>query len=68
MFENGLLKGRRVLVTGGGSGLGAAMGRRFLELGADLVRFEGAQRRHDLGASFFLPEAVTTAPEVGSAR
>ena len=37
MFENGLLKGRRVLVTGGGSGLGAAMGRRFLELGADLV-------------------------------
>ena len=36
MFENGLLKGRRVLVTGG-SGLGAAMGRRFLELGADLV-------------------------------
>lgn len=37
MFENGLLKGRRVLVTGGGSGLGAAMGRRFLELGADLL-------------------------------
>jgi len=37
MFENGLLKGRRVLVTSGGSGLGAAMGRRFLELGADLV-------------------------------
>jgi len=36
MFENGLLKGRRVLVTGG-SGLGAAMGRRFLELGADLL-------------------------------
>src|SRR6516165_9021073 len=37
MFENGLLKGRRVLVTGGGSGLGAAMGRRFLELGANLA-------------------------------
>ena len=37
MFENGLLKGRRVLVTSGGSGLGAAMGRRFLELGADLL-------------------------------
>src|ERR1700751_323973 len=35
--EKGLLKGKRILVTGGGSGLGAAMGRRFLELGAELV-------------------------------
>jgi NAD(P)-dependent dehydrogenase (short-subunit alcohol dehydrogenase family) len=37
MFEKGLLKDKRILVTGGGSGLGAAMGRRFLELGAELV-------------------------------
>ena len=37
MFETGLLKGKRILVTGGGSGLGAAMGRRFLELGAELI-------------------------------
>jgi NAD(P)-dependent dehydrogenase (short-subunit alcohol dehydrogenase family) len=37
MFEKSLLKGKRILVTGGGSGLGAAMGRRFLELGAELV-------------------------------
>src|SRR6478609_2488763 len=37
MFEKGLLGGKRILVTGGGSGLGAAMGRRFLELGAELV-------------------------------
>src|ERR1700739_3980682 len=37
MFEKGLLKGKRILDTGGGSGLGAAMGRRFLELGAELV-------------------------------
>ena len=29
MFEKGLLAGKRILVTGGGSGLGAAMGRRF---------------------------------------
>jgi len=37
MFEKGLLGAKRILVTGGGSGLGAAMGRRFLELGAELV-------------------------------
>jgi NAD(P)-dependent dehydrogenase (short-subunit alcohol dehydrogenase family) len=37
MFETGLLRNKRMLVTGGGSGLGAAMGRRFLELGAELV-------------------------------
>ncbi len=37
MFEKGLLKGKRILITGGGSGLGAAMGHRFAELGADLV-------------------------------
>ena len=37
MFEKGLLAGKRILVTGGGSGLGAAMGQRFVELGAELI-------------------------------
>jgi NAD(P)-dependent dehydrogenase (short-subunit alcohol dehydrogenase family) len=37
MFEKGLLAQKRILITGGGSGLGAAMGRRFVELGAELV-------------------------------
>lgn len=37
MFQPDLLKGKRILVTGGGTGLGLSMGRRFLELGADLV-------------------------------
>jgi NAD(P)-dependent dehydrogenase (short-subunit alcohol dehydrogenase family) len=37
MFEKALLKAKRILITGGGSGLGAAMGRRFLELGAELI-------------------------------
>jgi NAD(P)-dependent dehydrogenase (short-subunit alcohol dehydrogenase family) len=37
MFEKNLLADKRILVTGGGSGLGAAMGRRFVELGAELI-------------------------------
>lgn len=37
MFDKELLRGKRVLITGGGSGLGAAMGRRFLMFGAELV-------------------------------
>ncbi len=37
MFQADLLRGKRGLVTGGGTGLGKSMGRRFLELGAELV-------------------------------
>ena len=36
MFKDGLLKGQRILVTGGGTGLGKEMATRFLELGAEL--------------------------------
>ena len=59
MFEKDLLAGKRILITGGGSGLGAAMGRRFVELGAELIvcgrRLElleavSAQIRGDFGA------------------
>ncbi len=58
MFEKNLLANKRILVTGGGSGLGAAMGRRFLELGAELIicgrrlallESTAAQMRSDLG-------------------
>src|SRR5262249_22682426 len=37
MFEKTLLAGKRILITGGGTGLGYSMGHRFLELGARLV-------------------------------
>ncbi|MBR1146193.1 SDR family oxidoreductase [Bradyrhizobium sp. AUGA SZCCT0431] len=36
MFADGLLKGRRILVTGGGTGLGKAMTTKFLKLGAEV--------------------------------
>jgi NAD(P)-dependent dehydrogenase (short-subunit alcohol dehydrogenase family) len=36
-FSESLLKGKRVLITGGGTGLGKSMGHRFLSLGADIA-------------------------------
>lgn len=36
MFQPNLLKGRTILITGGGTGLGRAMALRFAELGASL--------------------------------
>jgi NAD(P)-dependent dehydrogenase (short-subunit alcohol dehydrogenase family) len=37
VFQPDLLKGKRILVTGGGTGLGRSMSHRFLELGANVV-------------------------------
>ena len=37
MFEPGLMTGQRILVTGGGTGLGQAMAEQFLRLGADIA-------------------------------
>lgn len=45
MFEPGLLADKVVFVTGGGSGLGLSLTRRFLQLGADAVI---ASRRREL--------------------
>ena len=36
MFKEGLLKGKRILVTGGGTGLGREIAARYLQLGAEV--------------------------------
>ncbi len=37
MFRDDLLEGKKILVTGGGTGLGKSMAHRYLELGAEVV-------------------------------
>ena len=37
MFKDGLFRGKRILITGGGSGLGKGMAERFLMLGAEVI-------------------------------
>lgn len=48
MFQKDLLKNKRVLITGGGTGLGKAAAQRFLELGATVYI---CGRRHEVLAS-----------------
>jgi NAD(P)-dependent dehydrogenase (short-subunit alcohol dehydrogenase family) len=36
MFQDGLLKGKNILITGGGTGLGKEIAEKYLQLGADL--------------------------------
>ncbi len=45
MFSEDLLAGKRVLITGGGTGLGRSIGRRVVELGAELTI---CGRRHEV--------------------
>ena len=35
MFKDGLLKGKRILITGGGTGLGKEIAAKYLQLGAE---------------------------------
>jgi len=37
MYNNDLLKGKTIVITGGGTGLGKSMANRFAELGSNLV-------------------------------
>ncbi len=48
MFQKDLLQNKRILITGGGTGLGKAAARRFLELGATVYI---CGRRHEVLAA-----------------
>ena len=37
MLKEGALKGKTILITGGGTGLGKSMSKYFLQLGANVV-------------------------------
>ena len=51
MFQPDLLKGKRILVTGGGTGLGRSMAQRYLELVGRLLQHVLAPAAdHDVGA------------------
>jgi phosphoribosylamine--glycine ligase len=75
IFHAGTRRGPQGYVTDGGRvlavvGRGADIttARAHAERGSDLVRFEGAQRRHDLGATFFIPPSEALAAEARLVR
>jgi short-subunit dehydrogenase involved in D-alanine esterification of teichoic acids len=71
MYQSDLMAGRRILVTGGGTGLGRAMAERFLGLGADVAicgrrqavveETAAAWRERNSPAGASMPSASTSA-------
>src|ERR1700680_2538580 len=65
MFQTDLLKDKVILVTGGGTGLGRAMGERFLELGAKLAI---CGRRQEVAEQAVVEMALSTGGETVATR
>ena len=72
MFERDLLAGKSILITGGGTGLGRAMGERFLQLGArvaitsrreEVLKTAAAEMMHSHGGEVFATPCDIRSPE-----
>jgi len=59
MFAPDLLKGKVIIITGGGTGLGKSMARRFGELGAKLVLSSRKKDVLDETAAEFAQAGIT---------
>ncbi|HNC72806.1 MAG TPA: SDR family NAD(P)-dependent oxidoreductase, partial [Chitinophagales bacterium] len=60
MFQNDLFKGKIVLVTGGGSGIGYAIAKQYLALGATVyIASRNAEK---------IAKAITELKEIGDVR
>ena len=73
MFNNGLLNDKLVLVTGGGSGLGRSMTKRFLELGArvaitsrriDMLKEEAQKLSDETGGDVYAAQVDVRDPDM----
>jgi len=64
MFDKDTLKNKRILVTGGGSGLGLAMARRFNELGARVAVCGRSEARLQAGSEEIGEGTLTVACDV----
>ena len=54
MLKDDTLKGKVILITGGGTGLGKSMGAYFMELGANLIITSRKQEVLDKTAEEFV--------------
>jgi len=64
MLRDNALKGKTIIITGGGTGLGRSMGQYFLELGANLVIASRKMEVLEKAASEMMEEASKTGGQV----